>query len=285
MPSDSIVIDEEFEQILPPLTADEYQLLEQQLVSEGCRDSVVVWKGHDILLDGHNRIEICDRHELEYTYEEVELPDRDAAKAWIIRHARGQRNLTADQLSYLRGKQYELEKQQGERTDLTSGNSCPKSEAAERLAEEHNVSPRTIKGDAQFARAVDKVADNVGPEAKRAMLDPESKVTKKDVIALAELPKREQKTAISGGDTAVKEAVKSPKEKVAHPLSTGFLKLISDINATLYLIKEDHDGKITNMFKHRQWDKRITPTIIDMVADIHKTFSDMKKEIKANGYS
>ena len=48
-----------------------------------------------------------------------------------------------------RGKQYRTEKQQGQRTDLTSGNEsqkpCPKLQTADRIASVSGVSPRTIK--------------------------------------------------------------------------------------------------------------------------------------------
>ena len=40
---------------------------------------------------------------LKYDYREVDLPDRDAAKRWIYRHADGQRNMTPEKKSYLRG--------------------------------------------------------------------------------------------------------------------------------------------------------------------------------------
>ena len=44
---------------IPPLLNEERALLRQNLLSEGCRDALVVWKGHDVLLDGHNRYDIC----------------------------------------------------------------------------------------------------------------------------------------------------------------------------------------------------------------------------------
>ena len=41
--------------LVPPLTAQEREQLEANLLREGCRDALVVWAGHGILLDGHNR--------------------------------------------------------------------------------------------------------------------------------------------------------------------------------------------------------------------------------------
>ena len=38
-----MVIDEEFKQLIPPLTEEEYKGLEASIISEGCRDALIVW--------------------------------------------------------------------------------------------------------------------------------------------------------------------------------------------------------------------------------------------------
>ena len=83
----------------------------------------------------------------------------------MIRHQLGRRNLTPDQQSYLRGKQYELRKQQGKRTGLTSPHCEEKLTTAEKLAEHHKVSRATIERDAAYAASIDTVADAVGGDA------------------------------------------------------------------------------------------------------------------------
>jgi len=52
----NIIIDEEFKALLPALDKDTYAMLEENLLKNGCRDSIVLWG--DILIDGHNRYEI-----------------------------------------------------------------------------------------------------------------------------------------------------------------------------------------------------------------------------------
>ena len=39
-----IKIDDEFKALIPPISPDEYKLLEESILSEGCRDALVVWK-------------------------------------------------------------------------------------------------------------------------------------------------------------------------------------------------------------------------------------------------
>jgi hypothetical protein len=81
----------------------------------------VVWIEEKLLLDGHNRHEICTKHDIFYKIEEISLGDRQAAINWIVNNQLGRRNLTAAHLSYFRGKLYNFSKVQGERNDLTSG--------------------------------------------------------------------------------------------------------------------------------------------------------------------
>lgn len=87
----NITINPEFHALIPPLSSEELQLLEESLLSEGCRDALVLWQG--LLLDGHNRYEICNRHGIPFDMKEIQLSDRDAAKLWIIKNQLARRNL------------------------------------------------------------------------------------------------------------------------------------------------------------------------------------------------
>ncbi len=180
-----IQIDPEFKSLIPPLGASEREQLESNLLASGCRDPLVVWKGHNILLDGHNRYDLCTQHGIEFKTVEIDLPDRMAAHDWIISNQLGRRNLTPEAVSYLRGKKYNLQKRQGKRTDLTSGKSCTKLETAERLAKEYKVGSRTIKNDAQYASAVDTLAEALGEDVRPSLLSRGVKLTKRDTLKLA----------------------------------------------------------------------------------------------------
>src|ERR1039457_3114820 len=88
-------VDDEFRSLIPPLSGEEYHQLEANLIAHGCRDALVVWRG--LLLDGHNRLAICNRHGIAYDTTELDLPDREDAKLWIEENQIGRRNLTTDQ--------------------------------------------------------------------------------------------------------------------------------------------------------------------------------------------
>ena len=126
--------------LIPPLTPEELAQLEANLLAEGCRDPLVVWQEEAILLDGHHRLDLCDRHGLSYRIHEMSLPSLEAAKAWMIAHQLGRRNLTPEQMSYFRGEQYNLQKQQGKRTGLTSHHGDGRSQkTAQVLAAQHGA--------------------------------------------------------------------------------------------------------------------------------------------------
>lgn len=84
----------EFANLLPPLRPGERAELEDAIVREGCRDAFVVWSEKGILLDGHQRMQIGLDQNLTFDTERVSLPDRNAAKIWVIRRHIGRRNLT-----------------------------------------------------------------------------------------------------------------------------------------------------------------------------------------------
>jgi len=94
-----IIIDPEIETLIPPLTDDERTQLMVNIQRDGFRDPLVVWLGHGILLDGHNRYRIWeavfeDDENREPTILEMKFATRDDAKLWVIKNQLGRRNLT-----------------------------------------------------------------------------------------------------------------------------------------------------------------------------------------------
>jgi len=90
----NLQIDPEFRSLMPRLTREEYESLEKSLCAEGCRDSLVVWKGKNIVVDGINRYEICRKYGIPFKVVEKKFGSTDEAKLWIIQTQLGRRNLT-----------------------------------------------------------------------------------------------------------------------------------------------------------------------------------------------
>lgn len=85
-------INQELRDLIPPLTVDEKQLLTDSLISEGCRDAIITWDG--IIVDGHNRYEICTANNLPFDTIEKDFSDISEVKMWMINNQKGRRNLT-----------------------------------------------------------------------------------------------------------------------------------------------------------------------------------------------
>jgi len=86
-------IDPEFKSLIPPLSEDELNQLEQNLLAYGrCRDNIIVWRG--LILDGHNRYALCQKHSLPFDVTHIRLASRRKAVLWILENQLGRRNLT-----------------------------------------------------------------------------------------------------------------------------------------------------------------------------------------------
>jgi N6-adenosine-specific RNA methylase IME4 len=94
-----VKINQEFKNLIPPLSEDEYNQLEQNCIAEGIRDSLVTWQG--TLIDGHNRYEIATKHNLPYKTIDKEFYNENDVIEWIIYNQFGRRNLSNYQRSVL----------------------------------------------------------------------------------------------------------------------------------------------------------------------------------------
>src|SRR5262245_3829620 len=185
-------IDPEFASLIPALAPDEFARLEASILREGCRDPLIVWEGEGILLDGHNRYRICTENGLPFNVEYRSLASREAARDFILHRQLGRRNISPDAAGYLRGKRYLEMKRQRERTDLTSGHFDPK-RLSERLGEEYKVGEKSIRRDAQFAEAVDRIASNCGDAARAWLLSRDLTLARSGVLRLSKLAPEEQR--------------------------------------------------------------------------------------------
>jgi hypothetical protein len=191
----NIIIDEEFKSLLPTLDKETYETLEENLIQNGCRDSIVLW--NDILIDGHNRYEICTKHDIPYNVISKELDSREAVVIWIISNQMSRRNLSPMQLSHYRGLHYKADKKiQGANRQLNmqeskkAQNGLFIKSTAETLAKQYNVSRNTIKRDAKVSEAIDAIGE-ISTEAKRMILSGEVKIDKKELEELSFRPEEE----------------------------------------------------------------------------------------------
>ena len=205
---ENLIVDPEFEEKIPRLSEEEFQLLEQLILEEGrIKDPIVTWNG--IIVDGHNRYRIMLKHpeiQIPFDIYEKEFPDRFAAIAWICRNQLGRRNLTPENRKYLIGKQYEAEKAShgGDRwsdrdheivpiSSYQNGNlrSEEPNRTCERIAQENNIGRTTVIRAEQFAQGVDSAEEAV-PGAREEILSGRVKATDKAIASIAKADPEER---------------------------------------------------------------------------------------------
>jgi transcriptional regulator with XRE-family HTH domain len=168
-------IDSEFKSLIPKLSVDEYALLEESILAEGCRDALIVW--NDVIIDGHNRYEICQKHNIPFNDNSIAFDSRDDAKIWIIDNQRGRRNLSLYDSGILALRKKEIlakqaKENQGTRTDILV--TLPKSEpinTREQLADEAGMSGRTLD-------KIEKIHKESTPEIIQSIRDGDLTINK-----------------------------------------------------------------------------------------------------------
>jgi len=164
----NIIIDPEFKALIPPLAPEELAQLEANIIKDGCRDPLVVWQG--VLIDGHNRHDICTRNGIEFQTVEMEFDDRESVMDWMDANQLGRRNLSPDAFKLALGRRYNRTKKAAHgregRTFSEDQIDTPKESTAAKLAKEHSVSEATVKRAGKFA---DEVAAR--PELQKAIAE------------------------------------------------------------------------------------------------------------------
>ena len=217
-------IDPEFQSKIPPLTFEELNLLETNILEEGrILSPLIVWNG--LIVDGHNRFAILKNHpEIKYTVLEKEFANRYEAIVWICKNQLGRRNLTPEQRKYLIGKQYEAEKQSngGDRKSSAkksvgqNDQLIGKKHTKLRIADENNVNESFVRRAESFANGVDAAEEAVsGTRAK--ILSGEVKPTAAELAAVSRAAPEERPALVAELCMPKEQKKAGKKEKMASP--------------------------------------------------------------------
>ena len=187
-------IDEKFKQLIPPLTSIERTQLEENIAKDGCREPLCVWE--NVIVDGHNRYEICTRLQIPFFVQSIEFNSREEIIAWICVNQLGRRNISEETKRYLIGKRYEMEKKLGKTNPLGNnqyrdhhiyaasednlGAKKYMQKTAEKLGNEYHLSPKTIRKYAAYAKSLDTLS-NKEPEFISDVLNGNVKISQYNI--------------------------------------------------------------------------------------------------------
>ena len=229
-----LIIDEEFESVIPPLTDEEFELLKESVLNDGeVYHPLVVW--NNIIVDGHHRYKILKEHpEIKYRINKREFENRYEAISWICLNQLGRRNLNDAQKKMLIGRRYKAEKQAY--GDFSRCNSSPRCQndtleasshpTATKIAKEMNVSPRTVARAENYVDGID-AAEAVLPGVSKDVTSGKIKPKNEDVYAIAKAPAEERRQL---AENLYKEP--TPEEKARNKNKRDLMKAIRMCDAT-----------------------------------------------------
>ena len=267
-----IQVRSELQNFITPLSEDSRQQLEENIKLNGCLDPLTLWErdgGELVLVDGHNRYQICTLHDIPFRVRIIRFKSEEEAKDWMINHQLGRRNLNPDQLSYFRGLKYERMKKKRGGYDkvLSSGQSGDKT--SEVLAREFNVSDRTILRDAEFAKGIEIIARG-NPGMKNDILLGRIKVKKSDVQTLAQVKDLRQIGKIKNEADLFNKAKNIRKEKEAQKAERVQKEMDERVDEALTTIKNSEP-----VFTNKE--DRIKRIKANLVSAVNKTIQQKDK--------
>lgn len=222
----NIVVKEELKAYIDPLTADEHEALERSILAEGCRDALVLWG--DVLVDGHNRFGICQKHGLPFnTVQNTRFQSMEDVHLWMIEQHLGRRSVSDFQRGVLALRKRDIlsARKQVEQAQLqreSDGTAEPADEAGEdsppwepapkisraELAREAKLSTSQV---GMIERIHAQAAAEVVEAVKAGMISISA------AAAVADLPEEEQRAAAAGGKDELKQAAKRVRESKRKP--------------------------------------------------------------------
>ena len=214
-----IVVNEELKAYIEPLTPDEHEALERSILAEGCRDALVLWG--DVLVDGHNRYGICQKHGLPFqTVQNPRFQSMEDVHLWMIDQHLGRRSVSDFQRGVLALRKREImaERKARAATATETAEATPAADVPEAAAALPAPDPlNSREAIAKAARLsssqvvmIEKIQKQAAPELVAAVKS--GTISINAAAAVATLPAEEQVAAAVAGKDELKQAAKRVRE-------------------------------------------------------------------------
>ncbi|MGJ7918743.1 hypothetical protein ACI48D_25145 [Massilia sp. LXY-6] len=207
----NITINDELRTYVDPLTPAEHEALERSLLTEGCREALILWR--DVLIDGHNRYAICSQHGIPFrTVQNDSFDSIEDVKLWMIDNQLARRSVTDFQrgLMALRKKEI-LAARVVQKTDdelqTEADQAVPYSppwNTREEVARAARVSANTIS-------QIERIQKAAAPELVEAVRS--GTISISSAANVASLPKEAQVAAVAGGKKELQQAARQVREQ------------------------------------------------------------------------
>lgn len=224
----SIIIHEGLRAYIDPLTEHEYAALERSILTEGCRDALVLWG--EVLIDGHNRYAICQRHNIQFkTIQNDHFKDIEDVQLWMIDNHLARRSVSDFQRGMLALRKKEIISMRIKAQDEsdTSGNEetdvaipvVKPTQSRQEIARVAGISSNAVL-------QIEKIQRAAAPELVQAVRD--GTISISAAAAVATLPSNEQAAAVAGGRKELQQAAKQVREKIREQKSPAKMNKVPE---------------------------------------------------------
>lgn len=296
-----LTIEPEFRDKIPPLSADEFSKLEENIVADGeVREPLVVWG--NTIIDGHHRWKIIQKHpEIPYRIKQMDFPDKWAAIVWMCRNQLGRRNITDEQKTVLIGEAYKAQKLSvGEHTGNQYTNkmegskmdhSNPRLKTGEKIAKEFGVGYGTVLRAENFVDGLN-AAEEVSPGIKEAVLSGAVKAPKQMIAEIRNAPEEKRAEAVKAirdGDTYTAKAIlrpipkEEPKPDIPPFTAKDLADLIGAAAKSLDFALKQHLVLVHRDILDTAEGRTAANKSIDQVISIANKYKEMIRRIEESG--
>ena len=237
MNAEDIVVLPELKAYIDPLTPDEHDALERSILAEGCRDALVLWG--NVLVDGHNRFGICQKHGLPFnTIQNERFQNMEDIHLWMIDQHLGRRSVSDFQRGVLALRKREIIAER--RAQAAAAVNAAKAESASTEAPwEGETDPAVAQALASVPKVPDEALDTREALARAArlsagqvkMIETIQQKAAPEVVAavkagelslnaaavVASLPVEEQQAVAAEGAEGFKQAAKRVRDAKKKP--------------------------------------------------------------------
>lgn len=193
----SLNINPELAAFLPVENVAKNEELEANILVYGILDPIKIWRGHDVIVDGHRRYAVATKHNLKFNIVELDFDDLPDVMQWMIENQDTRRNWTEHQRVYCLGAAMNARKQshggQRPKKDIepTPEGESASDKTAKAIAASEGVSASTVKRAAVISANVDVVSSE-HPMFKTAYLNCSFRISSKELEALVAMNKRDR---------------------------------------------------------------------------------------------
>ncbi|MGE8396041.1 MAG: plasmid replication/partition related protein [Comamonas sp.] len=286
MSTEEIVVLPELKAYIDPLTPDEYEALERSILDEGCRDALVLWG--NILVDGHNRYGICQKHGLPFkTIQNERFQNMEDIHLWMIDQHLGRRSVSDFQRGVLALRKREIIAERraaaaaavnAAKADANTevpweGETDPAISAA--LANTPKVPDQALDTREALARAarlsagqvkmIETIQQKAAPEVVAAVKAGELSLNAAAVVAT--LPVEEQQAVAAEGADGLKQAAKRVRDAKKKPKAEKMAEADDNVDTAPAVSAEALQARVSELEAENERLRMQVKTLQELLAE------------------